>query len=240
MTDDPERQRHWRELAELLGLDPDAPQAAEKPRTAPEPVAPRNDVTIEEVRAEKPRPTAEPVAHVRPPVRQVAESRPEPIPAARAEPTAKEDFEREQPQSTQPSGAREETESARERENIPAPARERAPWDRSPREDDRPRRGKRHRGRRGGPEREDSSAGSGDREGDAEPAHPQHTEDEDGDFGPRGPGRAPELADEDPPEELETPPAADADDEIDEEDTLSDWNVPSWTELISSLYRPER
>lgn len=28
--------------------------------------------------------------------------------------------------------------------------------------------------------------------------------------------------------------------DIDEVDTLSDWNVPSWTELIGSLYRPER
>jgi hypothetical protein len=23
-------------------------------------------------------------------------------------------------------------------------------------------------------------------------------------------------------------------------DNLTDWNVPSWTELIESLYRPER
>jgi len=28
--------------------------------------------------------------------------------------------------------------------------------------------------------------------------------------------------------------------DIDDVDTLSDWNVPSWTELIESLYRPER
>jgi len=30
------------------------------------------------------------------------------------------------------------------------------------------------------------------------------------------------------------------DDDVDDVDTLSDWNVPSWTELIESLYRPER
>jgi hypothetical protein len=29
-------------------------------------------------------------------------------------------------------------------------------------------------------------------------------------------------------------------DDVDDVDTLSDWNVPSWTELIGSLYRPER
>jgi ribonuclease E len=28
--------------------------------------------------------------------------------------------------------------------------------------------------------------------------------------------------------------------DVDDVDTLSDWNVPSWTELIDSLYRPER
>jgi hypothetical protein len=28
--------------------------------------------------------------------------------------------------------------------------------------------------------------------------------------------------------------------EEDEDDNLSDWTVPSWTELIASLYRPER
>jgi hypothetical protein len=31
---------------------------------------------------------------------------------------------------------------------------------------------------------------------------------------------------------------AEADNE--EIDTLSDWNVPSWAELIASLYRPDR
>jgi|SRR6516162_3375652 len=30
------------------------------------------------------------------------------------------------------------------------------------------------------------------------------------------------------------------DDDSDEADNLSDWNVPSWTELIGSLYRPDR
>jgi hypothetical protein len=41
----------------------------------------------------------------------------------------------------------------------------------------------------------------------------------------------------------ETPPDATAvePDEDDEEvENLSNWNVPSWQELIASLYRPER
>ena len=29
-------------------------------------------------------------------------------------------------------------------------------------------------------------------------------------------------------------------DDSDDVDTLSDWNVPSWAELIASLYRPDR
>jgi hypothetical protein len=35
-------------------------------------------------------------------------------------------------------------------------------------------------------------------------------------------------------------PESEEDDDIDDVDTLSDWNVPSWAELIGSLYRPER
>jgi hypothetical protein len=34
--------------------------------------------------------------------------------------------------------------------------------------------------------------------------------------------------------------AVEADDGGDELDNLADWNVPSWNELIASLYRPER
>jgi hypothetical protein len=44
-------------------------------------------------------------------------------------------------------------------------------------------------------------------------------------------GKSEELPDQAPPE-----------DDLNQEemDTLSDWNVPSWAELIASLYRPER
>jgi hypothetical protein len=34
--------------------------------------------------------------------------------------------------------------------------------------------------------------------------------------------------------------AAEDEGKDEELDNLSDWNVPSWTELIASLYRPER
>jgi hypothetical protein len=41
------------------------------------------------------------------------------------------------------------------------------------------------------------------------------------------------------PEPIESPGHAEADDE---EETISfaNWSVPSWQELIASLYRPER
>jgi len=50
------------------------------------------------------------------------------------------------------------------------------------------------------------------------------------------------------PEEVEpailhdssSPEPEKAEEDIDDVDTLSDWNVPSWSELIGSLYRPER
>jgi hypothetical protein len=51
----------------------------------------------------------------------------------------------------------------------------------------------------------------------------------------------PELDAVDEEEELEPVAEETAVDTTDEEpDTLSDWNVPSWQELISSLYRPDQ
>jgi hypothetical protein len=35
-------------------------------------------------------------------------------------------------------------------------------------------------------------------------------------------------------------PEEEEDTELDDVRSLSDWNVPSWNELIASLYRPER
>jgi hypothetical protein len=41
-------------------------------------------------------------------------------------------------------------------------------------------------------------------------------------------------------EKERTQPADSEDDDSDELSSLKDWNVPSWNELIASLYRPER
>jgi hypothetical protein len=52
-----------------------------------------------------------------------------------------------------------------------------------------------------------------------------------------------DFSDEPEPAFVEEPPSTEdrkEDDDSDYLDTLSDWNVPSWAELIASLYRPER
>jgi hypothetical protein len=46
-----------------------------------------------------------------------------------------------------------------------------------------------------------------------------------------------EILDADDADRPEPPPEEEDDEEIDK---LTDWNVPSWTELIGSLYRPDR
>lgn len=42
------------------------------------------------------------------------------------------------------------------------------------------------------------------------------------------------------PEPVEQAASEAGEEDIEEVDTLSDWSVPSWNELIASLYRPER
>lgn len=49
-----------------------------------------------------------------------------------------------------------------------------------------------------------------------------------------------ELASQEEPEEEEVRAQEADDDDDNEPDPFKDWNVPSWQELISSLYRPER
>jgi hypothetical protein len=51
------------------------------------------------------------------------------------------------------------------------------------------------------------------------------------------PAEAAEPAGEEPPPAVEPEPEDEDDEEV---ENLSNWNVPSWQELIASLYRPER
>ena len=95
-------------------------------------------------------------------------------------------------------------------------------------EEDRPRgrrgRGRRGRGKRGG-EDDDRGRRGGRRR---RPSKPDEEPLED-------------TADEPIAEDDEIPPGPPPeDDEPEEELDLTNWNVPSWSELIASLYRPDR
>jgi hypothetical protein len=209
MAEDQEHlQDHWRELAELLGVQPDSP---ERPRAAP---------TSEHVAAEAPRKQAEPIAAI------------EHQPAASG-------FDSESPPTEPVETA--QTEPAPERETVPPPQEERREWPPPADEEDRSRRGRGRRGRRGRSERQPEYAPSGPRrESPRESAEEPDLSDEEADFRSSPPATE-EIREEEFADELETaPPTPTEDDEIDEEDNLSDWNVPSWNELIASLYRPER
>jgi hypothetical protein len=93
----------------------------------------------------------------------------------------------------------------------------------SAKDSDRPRRGRRRRGEKSGPA----------------------TEEGEGRAPRRGRGRKPQPEEESAPtdDELpseEQPPSQSPDDDDDEIPRMSEWNVPSWNDLISSLYRPDR
>jgi hypothetical protein len=232
---------HWRELAELLGLPPDKnqPDAAGSPPEVP----PQEREREPSHKAWSP-PEAEPIA----------EAAFEPA-YHEEDDAAKPPFlepQEGQPPEYEPSYS-ETTEAERaEPEMEPAPEAI---------EEDRPRRGRR-RGRRG------QRGGSSGREHRTQPEPALRLEDTGDRLDPAGVddrettasdapeqesavrGRAPsteplphtdtfEEVLETENEELSEPPR-DEDDDDEEIDKLTDWNVPSWTELIGSLYRPER
>jgi hypothetical protein len=109
--------------------------------------------------------------------------------------------------------------------------------------------GRRHRGRRGrrGGKRAEGPATVGEGEVTAKDEPGEATEEESPERERRGRGRSrprsaktaePETAEQDEPVKEEA--ADDSDFGDDEPNDLSEWNVPSWQELIASLYRPER
>jgi hypothetical protein len=93
-------------------------------------------------------------------------------------------------------------------------------------EEDRPRRGRRRRGRRG--RREDRPAS---RNIEEHTTDREATDDE---------SPFPEESDNGEEEEDAEPVEAQTEEDLDVDNTLRDWNVPSWNELIASLYRPDR
>jgi hypothetical protein len=251
MSDDQDRtkqEQHWQELADLLGLPPEpAPELAAPPAMAPKPtpVEPVEDRGAEpparELRLAHEETLEPPASH--------PESGPEELPP----PGVFAETELE-PWETSSLSQNEEPE---EEADVPRPSSRR-------------RRGRRSgRGSRVAGVQELAESGPGDEEVEtAQPSDKAETTseaaEEDGSKrGRRGRGRKrhkktpvlEERAEETPLEDEEDLDAESVDleadldesaeperedEELDDVDTLSDWNVPSWTELIESLYRPDR
>jgi hypothetical protein len=214
-------QDRWRELADLLGLPPDEQKQSAAHAAPPA----RNEPAIKH--------------HDRAP------SRPE------AAPPAAEAFEPAMFEEVVITEMNLHEEDYREPESH---FREAASEGADEPADDRPRRGRR-RGRRGSRNEWDDRTpveNMANRTESNQPRADESSTEQLGDQSERGRGRhrpddsprdyEEERQDDELPqaEQAETvePTTDDADDE--EIDRLTDWNVPSWNDLIGSLYRPER
>jgi hypothetical protein len=214
MIESDSRIRHWQELAEQLGLEPEKPAAPEEAsievstlefERTPNSPAEKEVTSIEQGRA--PEPVEEPVEGP-----WIEERRPEnePEPAARG--SDEVDSERG---GKRRSGRRRRRRSRAEGastpdENAEMPVHEAAPLEpEAKQEQENADDAKRGRSRR---------RGRGRRRGDKAAVQNDETNAED------LPADAPVAAPE-------------ADDSLDD---LSNWQAPSWQELIGSLYRPER
>ncbi|HZZ77201.1 MAG TPA: hypothetical protein VFE62_01705 [Gemmataceae bacterium] len=221
---------HWQELADLLGLpEGEKPAAASSPKEPPPPVAPAPRELDED----------RPAAHV-----EEEQPRLEPmdedalVHEAEFDDLADETILDEPPLPDEIPDEEQPFES-----EISESAAEFAGTDSSPpTEEDRPkRRRRRRRGRRGGGGREGEERGERSQEPRRQ-AEPQQR-------GSRGDGRRDEQRQqrgessrrqpepEHEHEEEQQPRHAPV---MDAADDFSDWNVPSWQELIASLYRPDR
>ena len=225
MADDQEQLRqHWQQLAEQLGLDASGQPA---PAPAPVPIKEEKPTTAKMGQAEKAAPseaqTEREETFVRNEDKAFGASEAEAAPA-------------KAPASDQFVAVAEASAGAVLGPPEP-PVDEPSPGRRGRRER-RPERGERgkssHRRRDSGPRRrEETSAPVAERaenspdmdgpEDSSEPEFPEEIE--------------PAFVDETPSAEERK---QDDETDIDDVDTLSDWNVPSWAELIASLYRPER
>jgi hypothetical protein len=190
MSEDQDRNKqeeHWRELAQLLGIGPEAPasKSVQAQAKAPPPV---------EAEAPPP-PLPEPECIATP----VAETHEAVIPAPVAEEASVEE-------PVLPDGL------------VAQQAEVRSDWRET---EERPRRGKRQRGRR-------------------EEFPPSHMEEETSDL--EADEELPEDSEnaEEETEDVTEPVDAQTEEDLDVDDTFRDWNVPSWNELIASLYRPDR
>ncbi|MFL5245776.1 MAG: hypothetical protein ACJ8FY_27195 [Gemmataceae bacterium] len=215
MIENQDARDHWKELAEQLGLPPEPEGNA----TAPvQPESPRvreaEQEDQEETANRKDRRELEPVeeqSRSRPPYSREPEEPVEP----NEFPPIEEDIEAPlQPETP-------------ELEELPSALDESAEEEEGGRNDDEkqgavaaqeeePSRGRRRRGGRGGKRPHEGGRPEGKR------------------------GRGREVAAKPKAEIAEKKPAPADEEEADDMEDLSNWTVPSWQELISSLYRPDR
>jgi hypothetical protein len=258
MDDQKQQEDRWRDLADLLGLSDDAPPAAKKEPPAPrEPAPPLDAPTIKAY--EEPRPIAEHAARIEEtPRAAIHDEQDAPtIPMLSEEPVAdwESEFEDDDNTPLEEVGA-EETEAA-EADHAGEPA--------AAAEEDKPRRGRRRRRRgrrRGGADKPDPEGQPSRPPAESTAAPPprptrgaeQESRDRRGQRGgkrrdddePRPPS-PPRHERQEPAEPVEAdefqdekPSAAHGNEAHDADADFSDWNVPSWQDLISSLYRPDR
>ncbi len=224
---DPDRSRqreHWQAIAEQLGLAPDPSQPCAAPAESDLPPPMPEEEPVAEVSA--PAVEREPLAEPAPP-RRGRRGRPdqaEKQPVLRERPNSMPRAEAGTHESAAPTGQSEEEGTRRGRRRRSG--RSAAPTENRPRAS------------------EASAEISDEAEAPDEPAsHPKR----------RGRGRnrskkaeleKPRPArgeNKEPAAEPVAPPGAEREDEeLDDVRSLSNWNVPSWNELIASLYRPER
>jgi hypothetical protein len=260
MDDQKQQEGRWRELAELLGLSDDAPPAAKKEPPAP-PAPPPESPAIKAY--EEPRSIAEHAAKIeeetpRPPIHDEQDA--PTIPMLREEPVTDWESEFEDEDNTpleEPEEAGAEETEAAEEEHAGEPA--------AAAEEEKPRRGRRRRRRgrrRGGADKpggEGQPSRTAAEESTAPPSRPardaeQESRDRRGRRGgkrrddeePRPPS-PPRHERQEPAEPVEAddfhdekPSAAHGNEVHDADADFPDWNVPSWQDLISSLYRPDR
>ena len=208
--DDP--QDHWKELAEQLGLPPEGESAPAAKTTPALPANAEERTKVPDVQKRiEPEPKAERSQHTLPSYEAIEKvDSDEPDPLEKEETSIKVEEENEQV-SIMSVEVADTSRFADEMEDTVEPEKEEI----AESEAEEPSRGPRRRGGRGGKGRQEGKGGR-----------------------TREPGTKTKAKAE-PSEKKEAATAADEEGGDDMED-LSDLTVPSWQELIGSLYRPER
>jgi hypothetical protein len=225
MTDDEQRQRqHWQELAEQLGID------------GPSPVLPAEEKRLAKAAPAKPSLAPTRAATGEDASRTGFKKEERTLPAEDQSPsrgttafeeTAAPSWQAEELPNKEPSG-------------HPEAPSEVAPQRRQGRKSTRGTRPRRSSDQARPRDADDSKRPEEIIEEESAPRAHRRRKEEPGDHGASS-EEVSTPADEDEPEEGQAnPEVREEETDKDDLDTLTDWNVPSWTELIDSLYRPDR